>query len=285
MKKSLIVFGVILLLALVGCVNEKDDADRETENLSNEKSKVVNLNLTSEEQKKVSENFKGADNYVEAIISSENVIVGNSKSMKKLVEAVKLFKTVETDMNVLKMPVLSIDDIKDVKGAAKKLTRKMTKEILKESIENSNIENQNTVKKDLLPKLDKALILLDEAVKENETVIIMNAKENGVNLKIEPSHILLVESLVRITRGYVNYILGYDFKEKDEVTGNYNSNFLTVTDREYIKQSQKDIKSGVQELIESINALPESDMLNFNKSQYIIEYNSNVDYSKIFNTN
>lgn len=283
MKKILISFVLMGLMLLAGCVNEKDDADSEGEVLSNEKSKVVNLNLTAEEQKTVETNFNESDNYVDAILSNENVIVGNSESMKKLIEAVKLFKTVETDMSILKMPVLSIDDIKDVKGAVKKLTRKMTKEILEESFENSNVEYQDMMKEDILPRLDKALILLDEAVKENETVIIMTAKESGVNLKIEPSHILLVESLVRVTRGYINYMLGYDFKNIDEKTGEYNQNFMTVTDREYIEQSQKDIKKGVQELIESINALPESNAFKFDKRTYLLEYNSNADYSKIEN--
>ncbi len=292
MKKLVLILGIAAVLIVGGC--KKDDKTEIQEiqevvdtigtiTIPTGETELVEVKLTELQTEAISANFNTSDNYIDAIIASEDVLSGNSQSMKKVIEAVKLFQVVEADMNKMGKPVLSMKDLKDIKGAVRRITREMTEVTVMEDSEMSIADYQAEIKDEIMPRLDKAITLLEEAVDVNETVVLMSADENGVNVKIEPAHILLVEAMMKSTRGYLNYMLAYDFEMTNVETTEYNKDFLTVANREYIKKSKQDITEGVEEFINAINAMPESDMMIFDKENYTVTLNPNVEFESVEN--
>lgn len=285
MKKLAVVLGIAALLIVGGCTDEDPKEGDTTGSITIPEgdSEVVAVNLTEDQQTAIMESFNTSDNYVEAIIANKDVLAANSESMGDVIEAIELFQSVNITMKEAGTPVMSISDIKDIKGAVKRMSKNMTRMTVREGEELAVSDYQAMLKTEIMPKLDQAIVLLEDAVKANETVVLMTAETNGMNVKIEPAHILLVESLVKSTRGYLNYMLGYDFDMLDADTQELNEGFLTVTDRDYINKSKNDIKDGLDEMISAFKAMPESDMFVFDKETYTVTMNSEVTYTNVNN--
>lgn len=291
MKKLLLILGIFTLLVLTGC--EKDNKEEVIEDVTSvieilkEESNSLILEVSETQQKELAKNFTETDDYMQSILSSKEIIEkGNSESLKKVLKAVELFQDMDINLGKMGIESLSVKDVKNIKKAVKKINRDIITLSEDEESDITMEEYQAIIKTEIIPKLDEAVKLLDEAVKLNEKTVIMTYENGGMNVVIEPAHILLIESILKTTRGVLYYIAGYDFSLIVESNGEefeINKNFLRVTNREYIKKSKMDINDGITEMSEAVSKLPVSDMWKYNKETMEFEINESIDYEKIEN--
>ena len=284
MKKVLLALGVVVLLAFGGCDDDEKEKDlvvvTNPVELSKEDSGEVELSLDEAKYEELKESAETDSDFFEVLEDNREILAGESESMDKIIEAVLVFSDLEEKLGVNPRELMSaVATSKFTSDSIGEFAVKRTREMYDDG-DDDDLYNLNEAKvefvNEILPRMNESIQYLSEAVALNETIVINSEISGGYNIKIEPAHILLLESLIKTYRGVMYYAFANELNMESE-------DFLMVTDRDYVANAERDLKEAVAEMIEAISNLPVSDMFVFDEESGEFDENEEINLTEVKN--
>ncbi len=301
MKKNWILSLVLLLLSLslfTGCLGGDEDsgetnsADTKIE-ITIDDTKLETL-MTFDSEKNLSE--KQTD-----IMTDLRIMQGttNSQAVDSLIDAVLAFENF--DIPDIGGVIDDFESIEKFNFVPKRVT---------ELVQNMAEENFDTIEtaNDFLECIDDAIASIDTAISYNETIVIPNDITEGAIVEITPAHFKLIKSVLLITKGTIQCLMGYNLEvteaQAESLMSNFEisprpntklgayieealndvelTDFLSISDSAKLNTGIDTIASGLNVLIEALNEAPTNTLIMFDSDYEFISGEEEYGNTNIF---